>query len=229
MKKKSIIADFKNIPYPGTFNQIEKTNFITGKGMDIQDSIRIRSLDIFSSNTYDQFEELKRSAIKSIILAKDQTDADKLGLAKWVIEIDTTYLLREYLYNQIYTENTNSAFNLLTNDIVANQKISQACYSYIDNNLMNRYGIKDVIFWTKFYELKFNVTPDTYQIPLLKNSPVYSFNAKPTGTSLDIDKAKSIISTKTYNNGLLELNYKQIKPSQYETFLYYYDIVFYRL
>jgi hypothetical protein len=229
MKKKSIIADFKNISYPGTFNQIEKTNFITGKGMDIQDSIRIRSLDIFSSNTYDQFEELKRSAIKSIILAKDQTDADKLGLAKWVIEIDTTYLLREYLYNQIYTENTNSAFNLLTNDIVANQKISQACYSYIDNNLMNRYGIKDVIFWTKFYELKFNVTPDTYQIPLLKNSPVYSFNAKPTGTSLDIDKAKSIISTKTYNNGLLELNYKQIKPSQYETFLYYYDIVFYRL
>lgn len=225
MRKRGIVKDFKNQAIPGTLNQIEKTNFLTGKCMDIEDEIRVRTIDVWNNNI-DRYSQLKEHRILSINIAKDQTQADKDSLTKWVIELDTKNLLRDYLYNEIYTENSHSVFNLLTNDIVDNSNTSLACYSYIDNNLINRYGIKEVIFWTKYYQLNLSVTPDSNQIPLLKQSPVYSFYAKPTS---DSDKNKSIISTKTYTDGLVELNYKQSKSSQEYTFLYYYDIIFYKL
>lgn len=231
MRKNGIIKDFKNKTEPGTLNQVEKTNFITGKGMDIQDELRVRSLDIWTasagkSDHYDQFEQLKETAIKTVAMAKDQSEADKIGLTKWVLEIDTKYLLREYLYNQIFTENQSSAFNKLTGAVAENAKVNQACYNYIDANVLDRYAVKEVIFWAKYYELKLNVTPGTNAFPLLKQSPIFTFFAKP---DINADKDKSIIATKGYNDGLLELSYKQVKPSQYYTFLYYYDIIFYRL
>ncbi len=231
MRKTGIIKDFKTKPQPGTLNQIEKTNFITGKGMDIQDELRVRSLDMWTAspgmqNQYDQFEQLKQSAIKNVEMAKDQTDADKIGLTKWVLEIDSKYLLREFLYNQIFTENPSSAFNKLTSEIAANSKVNSACYNYIDANVLDRYAVKEIVFWAKYYELKYNTTPDTNAFPLLKQNPIFTFYAKP---DRDADKNKSITSTKTYSDGLVELSYKQTKPSQYYTFLYYYDVIFYRL
>lgn len=225
MRKRGIVKDFKNQPIPGTLNQIEKTNFLTGKCMDIEDVIRVRTIDTWNNNI-DRYSQLKENKINQFFIAKDQTAADKESLTKWVINIDTKSLLREYLYNEIYTENTHSVFNLLTNDIVDNNNKSLACYSYIDNNLLSRYGIKEVIFWTKYYELNLSVTPDTNKIPLLKQNPVFSFYAKPLNNA---DAQKSIISTKTYNDGLVELSYKQSKSSQQYTFLYYYDIIFYKL
>ena len=47
MKKSSIVKDYKYIPEPGTLNMFEKTNFITGKAMDIQDEIRIRKINVY--------------------------------------------------------------------------------------------------------------------------------------------------------------------------------------
>lgn len=238
MRKLGTIRDFKNDPIPGTLNMIEKTNFLCGKGMDIQDEIRVRSINMWKNDSnaadfnYDQFEGLKFDSIIKTSIAKDQTQNEKETLTKWVFEIDVKKILREYLYSQIYTDNKFSEFHLLSSDNVSNNNQSKACYDYIDNNLLSRYRLKEFVLWTKFYELKQNkidyalMDGSIKTINLLKNTPVYTFFAKPKA---DPDKNKAVISTKEYAEGLLDVTYKQAKSSQYYTFLYYYDIIFYKL
>lgn len=237
MRKKGIVQDFKNQPIPGTLNMIEKTNFLCGKGMDIQDEIRVRSINIWKNDlnlanyNYDSFEGLKHDSIISANIAKDQSQIEKDTLTKWIFEIDIKKILREYLYNQIYTDNSFSDFHNIDPLNVTNNNQSQACYDYIDSNLLSRYKLKEFILWTKYYELKqgsvqFSTDTTPININLLKNVPVYSFYAKPKS---EADKNKAVIATKQFNEGILDVTYKQEKSSQYYTFLYYYDIIFYKL
>lgn len=227
MKKSSIIKDFKLIPEPGTLNMKEKTNFLTGKAMDIQDEIRIRRINVYDFDNYDTLEGLKGDSIINMSIDNNQSETEKNTLTKWILEIDSKKLLREYLFDQMYTNNIFSDFHKFTPEIVISNKQGQACYEYIDNNILSRYKLKDFILWTKFYELKLGKTTSNPSFDLLKNNPIYTFYAKP---SLSIaDNEKSSISIKEYADGLLDINYKQTKSSQTHTFLYYFDAVFYKL
>lgn len=238
MRKLGIIHDFKNTPIPGTLNMIEKTNFLCGKGMDIQDEIRVRSINMWKNDAmsadfnYDQFEGLKKDSILSAFIAKDQTQTEKDTLTKWVFEIDMKKILREYLYSQIYTDNSFSDFHFIPSGNVINNNPSLACYNYIDNNILSRYKLKEFVLWTQYYELKQNKVDyaisnplSVVSYPLLKQTPIYSFFAKPKS---DPDKNKAVVSTKEFNEGILDVTYKQEKSSQYFTFLYYYDIIFFK-
>ncbi len=238
MRKLGTIRDFKNTPLPGTLNMLEKTNFLCGKGMDIQDEIRVRSINMWKNDAlsadfnYDQFEGLKKDSIMSTLIAKDQTQAEKDTLTKWVFEINLKKILREYLYSQIFTDNVFSDFHNISPENVINNNQSLACYDYIDKNILSRYKLKEFVLWTHYYELKQSKVDyalsdsSIVSYPLLKQTPIYSFFAKPKN---DPDKSKSIVSTKEYTEGILDVTYKQEKSSQYFTFLYYYDIIFYKI
>lgn len=258
MKKNSIVRDYTNIPVSGVYNMQEKANMLCSKMMDIEDEVRISynftpsDLSLLSSpttrpfadslyNTSNSFAKFK--AVKSLYLDKSQTELDSNALSKWIFEFDSKYLLREYLYNEIYTLNPQSPFRQIPVKDVPGDKLGKLCYDYIDKNILDRYRLKDFILWTAYHELKNNTVPGTGsdpilnpQIKLLYKTPVYSFNAIPnigTGTSYstqpDIDKQKETISMKQYNDGLYEINYKQTKSSQYYTFLWYYDAIFERI
>lgn len=227
MKKSSIVKDYKYIPEPGTLNMHEKTNFITGKAMDIQDEIRIRKINVYDSTNYDNLEGMKSDCIISMSIDNNQSETEKNTLTKWILEIDSKKMLREYLFDQIYTSNIFSDFHKFTPDIVSSNKQGQACYEYIDNNILNRYKLKDFILWTKFYELKLGKTTSIPSFDLLKNNPIYTFYAKPSLSTADSEK--SSVSIKEYADGILDVSYKQTKSSQSHTFLYYFDAVFYKL
>lgn len=257
MKKESIVKDYKNVPVSGVYNMKEKSNFLCSKMMDIEDTIRI-SYNFTSSNIQDTLtlapgplaiqkvflksllnishSFIKQDAIKSLHVEKSQTELDSNNLTKWIFEFDSKRLLREYLYNEIYTLNPQSPFKLIpTNDIPGN-KINTLCYDYIDKNIMDRYRLKEFILWTSYFQLKDNTVPGTGSDPvlnpvinLLYRTPVYSINALPNINSTvqaDIDKQKETVALKEYNDGVYEISYKQTKSSQYYTFLWYYDVIF---
>jgi len=229
MRKRPIIEDFKYAPTYGTFNMMEKTNFITGKGMDIEDAIRIRSLDVWNLNN-DSLTGMKESSIVSMAIAQNQTQADIDTLTQWTLTIDSNDLLREYLYEQIYTQNVNSAFSALTPNYAIDKRPSNSVYAYIDDNLVPRYTVNTFVMWAQYYLLSESQTPGVNPIPLLKQSPVFSFTAKPDGaTDAIIDAKSETTAIKSYTDGTLEVSYKQTKSGQYYIFLYYYDIIFNRL
>lgn len=258
MKKSSIVDDYNNLPVSGVYNMQEKANMLVSKMMDIEDVVRVSYnftpgdldtlLTVANRPIADSLYNIshsfaKEKAIKTLHLDKSQTTLDSNNLSKWVFEFDSKFLLREYLYNEIYTLNPQSPFRLIPTNDIPGGKINKLCYDYIDKNIMDRYRLKDFILWTTFHELKDNIVPGTGtdpilnpQIKLLYQTPVYSFNAIPnvgSGTSSatqpDIDKQKETIHMKQYNDGLYEINYKQKKSSQYYTFLWYYDAIYERI
>jgi hypothetical protein len=118
------------------------------------------------------------------------------------------------LYNEIYTENPNSIFKQIDSSLTLNKKSNLACIDYINYNIISKYKIKDILFYTMFYELKNNTvigsgsSTENPLIELYSKTPVYSHTAK------IISPNKKNISFKQYNDGLYEISYKQEKISK---------------
>lgn len=244
MRKYPIVQEYTNINVPGTHVMKEKTNFMCGKMMDIEDIINItRPYDIqtikdtntsnlglsyihLSNVTYDK---LKQNSIIKIYEDKTQSKIDSDINTKWIFEFDSKYLLREYLYNEIFTLNPQSSFNLIPKENIVDGNINNACYNYIDTNLLDRYRIKEIKFWTEYHELKNNFVPGTGtnilnpEIKLLYKTPIFSLHAIPI---INTDKYKQSIALKPYIDGIYEIGYKQTKSSQYYTFIYYFDVIY---
>lgn len=251
MRKKSIVTEFNQQPTPGVHVMKEKTNFITGKMMDIEDEIRITynydssindTIDLAGSNPNAQLQNEfvtslsnmsydfhKKNSIVSLLQSDTQSEIENNTLTKWVFKFDSRSLLREYLYNEIYTLNPQSPFRDM-GGILDGNKLSQACYSYINANIIDRYRVKEFILWAEYHELKNNIIPGTGTDPLLNpeikilyKMPVFSYNAIP---NLNPDANQETIATKAYANGMYDIVYKQTKSSQYFTFIYYFDVVY---
>lgn len=242
MRKDVIVRDYSQSYINGVVNMKEKTNMLCGKMMDVEDEIRISynytvgdltNVNTASSSHNVSYNFIKEKAITKLILDPSQTTLDNANLTKWIFELDTKYLLREYLYNEIYTNNPHSAFRDIRATDVPGGKINKSCYDYIDKNVMSRYQLKDFILWTSYFELKLGSVPGSGsnilnpEIKLLKQTPVFSFNAIPMVA--DVDSQKETVAMKPYNDGLVEISYKQKKSSQYYTFIWYYDAVFVKI
>lgn len=240
MRKDSIVKDYKNLSVPGTFVMKEKTNFLCGKMMDIEDTIRISydytfnellNLSTLEANSVLSFsyDGIKQNSILSLTEDKTQSTSESNSNTKWIFEFDSKMLLREYLYNEIYTLNPQSPFKQITQDLTPSDNINQLCMEYIDTNVLDRYRLKEFILWTEYYDLKMNTVPGTGtsllnpELKLLYKTPIFNIKAIP---ETNADKSKQTISTKEYLDGKYEIYYKQTKSSQFSTFLYYFDVIF---
>lgn len=240
MRKDSIVKDYKNLSVPGTFVMKEKTNFLCGKMMDIEDTIRISydytfnellNLSTIEANSVLSFsyDGIKQNSILSLTEDKTQSTSESNSNTKWIFEFDSKMLLREYLYNEIYTLNPQSPFKQITQDLTPSDNINQLCMEYIDANVLDRYRLKEFILWTEYYDLKMNTVPGTGtsllnpELKLLYKTPIFNIKAIP---EINPDKSKQTISTKEYLDGKYEIYYKQTKSSQFSTFLYYFDVIF---
>lgn len=240
MRKDSIVKDYKTLKVPGTFVMKEKTNFLCGKMMDVEDIIRItydftyNELMNLSTNDANSllsfsYNGIKQNSILSLTEDKTQSVSESSSNTTWIFEFDSTMLLREYLYNEIYTLNPQSPFKQITQDLTPSNNINQLCLDYIDANVLDRYRLKEFILWTDYHDLKTNVVPGTGtstlnpEIKLLYKTPLFNIKAIP---QTNADKFKQTISMKQYVDGKYEIYYKQTKSSQFSTFLYYFDVIF---
>lgn len=240
MRKDSIIKDYKNLSVPGTYVMKEKTNFLCGKMMDIEDQVRITydftfnelvnlsTLDANSALSF-SYNGIKQNSILSLTEDKTQNTNISNSNTVWVFEFDSKQLLREYLYNEIYTLNPQSPFKQIDLSLTPLNNLNQLCIDYIDQNLLDRYRLKEFILWTSYYDLKLNIVPGTGtsllnpELKLLYKTPIYDIHAIPESNA---DAQKETISLKPYVDGKYEIYYKQTKSSQFFTFLYYFDVVY---
>jgi hypothetical protein len=214
----------------------EKRNFLCNVLMDIADKFTITYnytsndlsiLPVELLSLYD-YNTIKNKSTQ-IELDNNQSEIEENTNTKWKIHFDSKRLLREYLYNEIYMINPYSFFNNIPSNLVPSDKISELVYQYIDNNLLDKYQVKEFILWTKYFPLNFNTVPGTGGsninpvINLLSKTPVFSYHAIPLSNVMD---QKRVITKKQFENGNYIINYKQSKSSQFETFIYYYDVIF---
>lgn len=221
MIKNSITQNYNNNPVEGTVNAKELTNFLCGKCMILEDTISISSVDSSSVN-----DGIKYNAIK-LNIDPSQNITEKNLLTNWIIDLDSNYLLTEYLYNEIFTQNPHSdfhAFDLHT--------VSRQCKNYIKFNLLDKYKLKEILFWSDYFSLNLNTVPGSGSsavnplINLRQFSPVYSYLAKPNTNATLL---KDNIAIDSYLNGNYKLKYKQKQSSQDYTFIYYFDAIYERI
>ncbi len=269
MRKASQVQDFIQMRVNGTQVMREKSSFLGGKMMDIEDIINITysynkdnlnttnltekqiqdlsKLINIPSNTINltptqitdlnntitslndkTYDVIKRNSIISLKENNNQSTFESNTTTKWIFEFDSKYLLKEYLYSEIYTYGgIDSPFYNISNN---NMKSNQMCYDYIEKNVLDRYKVKEFILWTEYYKLKLNEVPGSGTNPefdpLIKLSykkPVFSFRAIPDA---EPEKNKETISFKEYNDGIYEIGYKQQLTSNEYTFIYYFDVIY---
>lgn len=248
MRKKSIINDFKNKPLPGSLIMDKTTNFMNGILMDIDDIIRISyyytindlglSNNILKNLSNINYDTLKK---QSITIKEDtrQSSFDNEKNTSWLFKLDSKNLLREYLYNEIFVLNNNSPFRQIPTTVINENDLGNLCYEYIDKNILSMYEVSEFILWTQYFDLNLNTVPGSGSgtgvagdinpsIKLLYKTPEYSFRAIPQtqNINIDIDNQKESITLRNLNNGIYEIGYKQTRSSQFQTFIYYYDVIF---
>lgn len=244
MRKDGIVRDFKNAPVYGAYVMREKTNFLCGKMMDIEDTVRITYPYTYdellglialgaagesmakSASNY-SYDELKKKYI-TVKADPAQATQDANANTRWIFEFDSKSLLRDYLYNEIFTINPASPFKQIPLEQTPANNVSTLCKDYIDANVMDRYRLKEFILYAEYYELKTGTIPGTgggfdTPVQLLYKNPVFHLIAIPDA---DPDKKKETIAQKEYSDGFYEIAYKQRKSSQFYTFVYYYDVIF---
>lgn len=245
MRKKSIVEDFKNKPYPGSLIMNETNNFMSSVLMDIDDEIRISynytkqdlqmSIVALESLYNVSYDTLKRDCI-DIRIDERQSNFDNDKNTAWVLDFDSNKLLREYLYTEIYTLNPNSPFKEIPSNIINTDKLGDLCYEYIDKNVLNKYEIKEFLLWVQEYDLVLNTVPLTGvgsgileeinpTINLLYKKPEFTFLAIP---DKDVDKQKKSVTIKQNSNNNYTIGYKQNFSSQFKTFIFYYDVIYKR-
>jgi hypothetical protein len=237
MRKKSIVQEFVQKPTTGILVMKEKTNFLSGKMMDIQDIVRVGHYFNLSTpianiaNLNDvNYDVLKINSIK-LLQDETQSKTESDTTTKWIFNFNSKSLLREYLYTEIFTyADIDSPFKNINISGVPNIKLNNLCYEYINLNVLDRYKVKEFVLWTKYYKLEENIVPnsgtDVYYDPEIKLSyknPVFSYRAIPVD---DSDFKKEVISSKQYSDGTYEIGYKQTENSNYYTFIYYFDVIF---
>lgn len=214
MRKRYISSDFNKTRVYGTFNMKEEGTFMGGKMMDIDDVISITNEDIIYYQNGDReqhdlnIESILGSNIYSsyvnkldnhtIYLDPSQTDAQKNKGTKWICKIDTYKILQNHIFVLL---KENRVFEGIFNNMTISNDIDLAINDYIYRNIIDRYVIDKVIFYTSYKNLE---TENT-----IKNTAVYNLidevNSKVVVNN--IEKETYIYFNQDNNGNLYSIEY----------------------
>lgn len=217
MRKDAIVKEYKQIPKNGIHIMDEKSNFLISKMMDIEDIIYIQDKDysflpdsLIELKSNYSYDLIKKQSL-SIELDKAQSIDNENTLTNWIFKLNSKQLLVDYLYAEILTYNPHSPFREFSLDIISNTELKEYCLNYIYANVLSRYKLKEFILYVKYSPISTGVVK--YKLP--------EFNKLAKSTD-----NKQKISIKEYNNGVYEVNYKQLQSSQNYGYIYYVDFIF---
>lgn len=249
MKKHPIIKEYKNKSVPGLEVMREQISFLSSKMMDIEDLIDISSTitpediaiynypttsvhmkEMYKHKLNYSYDYIKQKYV-TLIEDKSQNKSEHDFNTNWEFTLDSDGLLKEFLYNEFFVYNPNNDFSKIDDyyesiGLSSDYNISDLVKDYIEENIINKYRFKSFKLYTKYYSLENNkitaIDPtktldDDVQI-LIKN-PVFDIKAIPKDRK-DIE----VVSIKPYIDGKFKINYKQLKSSKLETFIYYFDV-----
>ena len=226
MRRSYISPEFIYQKVNGTFNMTEQSSFFGSKMLNIDKSISIKSDNIIyyqNSNNeqvdlnserslpqilYDAVIDKKNN--HTIMLDDAQTEDQKNGNARWILDIQIKSVLRDYLFATLKKWRT---FEGVLNTMSVSNSIDSAIYEYIDNNILSRYNFSRIEF---FYQpvnllnlggLKYD---NQFDVSIESNSTLFTK-----------------FQTSTDPNGIdLRLTFSQDQLADYYAFSYYYNLYF---
>jgi len=242
MRDTTQLKKFKTSTINGTFNVTENKTFFCSKMMDIEDEIIVNNSSIqyyqlidtsktashgygyqnYNTSMDEDFQLLElitlKGAYQTINMMK-QNNTDSLYNTRWYMNINAKNILIEYLFAKIKEART---FRSIKSKNFINNNINDSIRQYIINNIIDRYRVKSVDLYVRYYDIKTN---SRFINTVLKQyDPQYDISAYSTD-----NKVRNInLERKDTNDELSDviINYYQTKPSTDYKFDYYYDITY---
>ena len=235
MKTTTIIQEYGKEPVIGTKTSKEVKSFFGTNLIDIEDLITINDISIQYSDTptthfqyYNSTASINENEV-SILTNLDTvkfenhiidlykfnyTTSDNL---QWNFVLKARNILKEYLFLKLKEART---FKAVKKEETQKNDINTFIYDYIEFNLLDRYNIKEIVFYIKYRGIvNFGNSTNTYYT--IKNP---TFN-KIIYNNDNITKDIKILTTDYLNNlGDVNMTYNQIKSSTEWTFDYYFII-----
>lgn len=237
MKTDSIISQYKKEPVIGTKTSREIKSFFGTNMIDIEDDIIISNISIQYSDTpteHFQYYDLTSLVTEQEVITlrslddikfenhtidlnkKNYTSYDNL---QYNIILKARNILKEYLFVRL---KESRILKTVQKSDTPKSNINTYLYDYIEFNLLDRYKINEIIFYTQYK----NVVDDgnTFNNNYTIKNPTFNKNVYKID---NITKDVSIL-TKDYLNNLGDVNmtYYQTKNSLQYSFDYYYVITY---
>lgn len=229
MRRNYISNEYTNSIIPGTFNMIEESNYFGSKMLEIEDSIyhADQNLIYYQQPNGEQFDISIESSLTSVVYSassdKNENHTIKLDLSqsisqknnntKWIIEINMSNILSNYLFAILKRYRT---FEGIKTNMTLNNDVNTAIKKYVDKNVVNRYKYKSLDFYVNYTDLK--------------NQNVLQFiNNWEPNISIESNKSKKLQTELSYDNSNLKLIYNQEKPSKDYSFQYFWNLEFVKI
>jgi len=229
MRITSISPEFIYQKVNGTFNMVEHSSFFGSKMLEIDDSISIKNDNIiyYEQSNGEQLDANVESALPQIVynavddkrnnqilkLDDAQTDEQKQGNARWILDIQIQSVLRDYIFATMKKWRT---FEGVKNNMTISNNVDSAIKEYIDKNVLNRYKFSKIEFFLQ--------SVDLISVGGLKYNNQYD----PTIESSTTLYTK--FSTETDANDLdIRLKFYQELPANLNAFKYYFNLYFEKL
>lgn len=230
MRRNYISPEFSYNRVFGTFNMLEQSSFFGSKMLEIADRIQINnenviyyqqpngeqiSLNVESTLPQVVYDSVADKGVNhTLILDESQSETQKDGNARWILEIKLRNVLRNYIFANLKKFRT---FEGVEGFMVVDKNVNSAIFSYIDNNILNRYKFSNVEFFYK--------PVDILTVGGLKYNNKYDVNIE-----IVPNTKFTKIQTETDSEGIdVKVIFYQDKPASQFSFNYYFNLYFEKL
>ena len=229
MRRTYISPEYINKKVYGTYNMVEESNFFSSKMLDIEDTLYISKQDLiyYQNSNGEQLNLAIESSIASLvyssttdklnnhslIIDESQTQYQKDRNTKWVLTINLSGILKNYLFASMKKFRS---FDGLKNSMTRNGDVNVSLKNYIDFNVVNRYKLTKVDLYISYKDLR------NQSILRYKND----WNAN---IDLESNRVVKIQSETAYDGSSINLIFNQEKDSSQFAFDYYFNILFEKL
>lgn len=226
MRKNYISPEFKYNNVYGTFNMKEESSFFGSKMLEIEDSISISDINLiyYQRGDKSQIDLSSENIIRPIVynvstdklnnhtikIDEAQTEYDLNNNTKWIVDINVTDILVNYLFATLKQART---FEGVENSMTIYNDVDFAIKEYIKTNVLNRYKFSKIELYLKYNDLR------NQNILRYKNN--WNQNAMKDGSIL-----KKIQTETAYDYSTIKLKFSQEQPSSKYTFDYYFNLFF---
>ena len=239
MKSDLIIRKYDTTKVKGVKSSKEVKSFFGSKLIDIEDFIYVNDISIQYSEVvdkedinFDHYQYYDTSLLNpeaTILRSLDDVKYENHSIDvytqrvtndqnfEWVMIINAKNILKEYLFLRL---KESRVFKTIKSEDLIERNVNTYIYNYIDNNLLNRYNISDLSFYTSF----FNVVKEStvYTPNQILNGPHYNKNVFAPN---NIIKNVNIITPDYLNNlDTVKIIYNQTKSNKIYKFDYYFTI-----
>ena len=231
MRRNYISPEYKYSNVYGTYNMVEESSFFGSKMLYIEDSISISNQTIiyYEALNHEQLDISVENSLPSILFdaSIDKFNGQTMSLdqsqpsyqldnnTKWIINIDLTDILANYLFATLKQYRT---FEGVKNNTTIYNDVDFAIKAYIKNNVLTKYKLSNIIFYIVYKDIKSqNATSLKYQN-----------NWNPT-IALPSNILPRVQTQTSADQTSMTLMFTQEQPSNQYSFDYYFDLLFERI